>query len=184
MLMMIGFYGIVFEVTHPGFGVPGIAGIICLITGLYGLSMLPLNYAALALIIAGIAFLVADVFVTSLGLLTIGGIATMVFGSLMLIDSSSELLRVSWSVIASCVLSGAAITIFLIGAIVKAHRRKPLTGQEHLIGQTAIADSDINPFGTVRVHGEIWQARSETPIQKGTRVTITSTNHLELTVKP
>ncbi|MBU1862206.1 MAG: nodulation protein NfeD [Candidatus Omnitrophica bacterium] len=183
ILMMLGFYGLLFEITHPGIGFPGIAGAMCLILAFVALSTLPINYAGLLLIILGIILFIAELNVVSYGLLTLGGLVSMFLGSLMLIDSPYSLMRVSLEIIFPLVLSTAAIIVFLVGAVIKAHRGKSLVGKEGLIGATGIAESVIDPVGTVTIHGEIWQARSKQPIDKGDTVKIMDVKHLELFVE-
>ena len=181
--MMLGFYGLLFEITHPGVGFPGIAGAICLILAFFALSTLPINYAGLLLIILAVILFIAELNVVSYGLLTLGGLVCMVLGSLMLIDSPFSLMRVSLEVIFPLVIATACITLFLVGAVIRAHRKKSLVGKEGLVGEIGNADSAIDPFGTVLVHGEIWQARSNTPIQKGEKIKVVKVDHLELSVE-
>ena len=144
---------------------------------------MPINYAGLLLIILAVILFIAELNVVSYGLLTLGGLVCMVLGSLMLIDSPFSLMRISLEVIFPLVIATACITIFLVGAVIRAHRKKSLVGQEGLVGEKGIADSAIDPFGTVLIHGEIWQARSTVPIQKGETVRIIKVDHLELSVE-
>lgn len=183
ILMMLGFYGLLFEITHPGIGFPGIAGTICLIIAFFSLSTLPVNFAGLLLIILGVILFIAEMNVISYGLLTLGGLVCLFFGSLMLIDSPYALMRVSIEIILPMIFATAAVTLFLVGAVIRAHKKKSVVGKEGMIGQIGTADSPINPFGTVRVHGEIWQARSSFPIEKDTRVRIIAVKNLELEVE-
>jgi len=183
ILMMLGFYGLLFEVTHPGIGFPGIAGAICLILAFFSLSTLPINYAGMLLIGLSIILFIAEASVISYGLLTLGGLVCMSLGSLMLIETEFEFMRVSLTIILPFILVTASVTLFCIGAIVRVHKRKSLVGKEGLEGQVGVAETEIDPFGTVYVHGEIWQARSATPIKKGERVVIKKIQHLELLVE-
>ncbi len=183
ILMMLGFYGLLFEITHPGIGFPGIAGAICLILAFFALSTLPINYAGLLLIILAVILFIAELNVVSYGLLTLGGLVSMILGSLMLIDSPFSLMRVSLEVIFPLVISTAVITLFLLGAVIRAHRKKSFVGKEGLVGEIGVADSTIDPFGTVSIHGEIWQARSNTPIKKGDKIKVVKIEHLELFVE-
>ena len=179
ILMMLGFYGLLFEITHPGIGFPGVAGAICLILAFFSLSTLPINYAGLLLIGLSLILFIAEANIVSYGLLTLGGLICMFLGSLMLIDSPYEFMRVSLSVILPIIISTAIITVFCISAIIRTHRSKSLVGQEGLAGKTGTAETEINPFGTVHIHGEIWQARSKEPIQKGDRVKVLYVQNLE-----
>ena len=184
ILMMLGFYGLLFEVTHPGIGFPGIAGVICLVLGFYSLSLLPVNYAGLLLIILGIILFVAEAHVASYGLLTLGGLVCLVLGSLFLINSEERLMRVSLTVIAPFVLTTAGITLVMVSAAVRAHRRRSVTGRESFIGAKAVADQDFeHGKGTVLIHGEIWQARSGDMIKKEDEVQVKEVQGLELVVE-
>jgi len=183
ILMILGFYGLLFEVTHPGIGFPGIAGVICLILALYAFHTLPTNYAGIALIILGIVLFIAEVNVPSFGLLTLGGVVSMTLGSLILFDSPYSFLRVSLSIIIPLVLATAIITIFLIGAVIRAHRGKSVVGKDGLIGEEGICEVRIAPEGKVFVHGEIWNAVSEEVIEKGEKVLVQDIKKMRLKVK-
>lgn len=183
ILMMLGFYGLLFEVTHPGVGFPGVAGAICLILAFFSLSMLPINYAGLLLIGLALVLFIAEANIVSYGLLSLGGLICMFLGSLLMIDTDYGFMRISLNVILPIVIITATLTILCIGAIIRVHNKRSLVGQEGLIGQTGIAETDINPFGTVFIHGEIWQARSRSPVTKGERVRVCSLTNLELTVE-
>jgi len=183
ILMLLGFYGLLFEFTHPGIGFPGIAGTISIILGFYGLHTLPTSYAGLALIFLGIILFIAETQVASFGLLTLGGIVSMLLGSLMLIDSPYEVMHVSIKVILPFVLTTAGITVFLLSRVVRAHRRKVTSGKEGLIGTTAEVLKDIKGNGKVFVHGEIWQAKSDNLIRKGEETEIIGIEGMKLIVK-
>ena len=183
ILMMLGFFGLLFEVTHPGVGFPGIAGAICLILAFYAFQTLPVNYAGVLLIILALALFVAEAKVTSYGLLTMGGLVCMTLGSIMLIDTPYEFLRVSNTVIFPVVFTTAAIAVFLVTLIVRAHSRKSVTGREGLVGLIGDAQSDISPEGKVFIHGEIWNARSSNPINRGDRVRVVDVDGMTLVVE-
>jgi membrane-bound serine protease (ClpP class) len=183
ILMMLGFYGLLFEVTHPGIGFPGVAGAICLILAFFSLSMLPLNYAGLLLIGLALLLFIAEANIVSYGLLSLGGLICMFLGSLLLIETEYNFMRISLSVMLPFIAITAALTIVCVGAILRVHTKKSLVGNEGMIGQIGTAETDINPFGTIFIHGEIWQARSKSPIKKGERVRVCSLKNLELTVE-
>ncbi|RJP18982.1 MAG: nodulation protein NfeD [Candidatus Abyssobacteria bacterium SURF_5] len=183
ILMMLGFFGLLFEVTHPGVGFPGIAGAICLILAFYSFQALPINYAGFLLILLAMVLFIAEVKVTSYGLLTIGGLICMTLGSLMLIDSSYEFLRISLAVILPMVLTTAAIFIFLVTLVIRVHARKSVVGREGLIGEVGIAETDIATAGKIFVHGEIWNARSSRPISKGNKVRVVELDGMTATVE-
>lgn len=183
ILMMLGFFGLLFEVTHPGIGFPGIAGAICLILAFYSFQTLPVDYAGVLLIILALILFVAEAKITSYGLLTIGGLVCMTLGSIMLIDTPYDFLKVSNLVIFPVVLTTAAIAIFLVTLVIRAHARKSVTGQEGLVGLIGRAETDISPEGKVYVHGEIWNARSASPINRGTSVKVVKVDGMTVIVE-
>ncbi len=187
MLLMLGFYGVLFELYNPGSVLPGIIGVIGLILGLYALHTLPVNYAGLALLLFGIILFILEIKITSYGMLTIGGIVSVLLGSLMLIrnDSSLEFVRISRSVIISTTLVTALFFLFVIGAGIKAQRRKPVTGLEGFLKEPGITLEPLDPDGTVQVHGEIWQAESvKGRIEKGEKIQIVAMKSFKLYVEP
>ncbi len=186
ILMMLGFYGLLFELYNPGLIFPGIVGVISLVLAFYSMQTLPINYAGLALIIFGIILFVIELKVPSHGLLTIGGVISLLLGSLMLIktDSGFNVLRVSWGVIATVVILTFLFFTLAIGMGIKAQARKPTTGMEGLINETGEAITDLNPGGSIKVHGEIWKAEStDGSIPNGTKVIVTGISNLKLIIK-
>lgn len=185
ILMILGFYGLLFEVTHPGIGVPGIVGAICLILSFFSMQMLSTNYAGLALIILGIILFIAEVMAPGFGLLTLGGMTCMILGSLILFESSYEIMRVSMNLVIGFTLATAAITIVLIRSVVVSHKKKVISGVEGLIGGIGYVQSDIlkGKEGKVFVHGEIWDAVSEEDIEKGEKIEVINVNGMVLEVK-
>lgn len=186
IFFMLGIYGLMFELYNPGSILPGVVGVISIILAFYSLHTLPINYAGLALIIVGIILFILEIKIASYGLLSLGGIISLLLGSIMLIDSESslEFISISWSVIIPTVLLTAAFFVFAIGYGIKAQRRKPVTGIEGIVGETGEAITDLNPEGQVRVHGEIWAATSaEGKIKSGSRVTVEQIKNLRLTVR-
>jgi membrane-bound serine protease (ClpP class) len=184
MLMLIGFYGIFFELTNPGAIFPGVLGAICLILAFYSFQTLPVNYAGLMLILLAIVLFILEIKVTSYGLLTIGGLISMIIGSIMLFESPLPFFRLSLKVI----LPSAFLTTLFFGLsiflVVKAHRRKPVTGMEGIIGLEGEARTDIHMDGEVFVHGEIWKARSDMPIKAGEKIIVEQADNLTLKVRP
>lgn len=186
IFFLLGLYGLFFELYNPGSILPGVVGVISLILAFYSLHTLPVNYAGVALILFGIILFIAEIKITSYGLLSVGGIISLLLGSIMLIDAESplEIVAVSWSVIIPAVLATAAFFIFAIGMGIRAQSRKPVTGREGLVGETGEALTDLNPEGQVRVHGEIWRAVSaEGRIRPGTKVQVERIENLLLTVR-
>lgn len=186
IFFMLGIYGLMFELYNPGSILPGVVGVISIILAFYSLHTLPINYAGLALIIVGIILFLLEIKIASYGLLSLGGIISLLLGSIMLIDSESslEFISISWSVIIPTVLLTAAFFVFAIGYGIRAQRRKPVTGIEGIVGESGEAISDLNPDGQVRIHGEIWSATSaEGKIKSGSRVVVEQIKNLRLTVR-
>jgi membrane-bound serine protease (ClpP class) len=183
ILLLLGFYGIFFELTNPGTIFPGVFGAICLILAFYSLQTIPVNYAGLLLIILAIILFILEIKVISYGLLTIGGALSMIIGSLMLFDSAQPFYRLSMKVF----LPGVMLTILFftltIFLVVKAYRRQPQTGIEGLTGLVGEAKTDIHKKGQVFVHGEIWRAWSDEPIKAGEKIVVEKVEHLKVKVK-
>lgn len=186
ILMMLGIYGLFFELSNPGAIFPGVVGAIFLILAFFSLQTLPVNYAGLLLILLAIVLFILEVKITSYGLLTIGGIISMLLGSLMLIeqppDNFSPVLAISMSLIVTVVLFTAVFFIFAFSMAFKTHRKKVTTGREGIVGEVGVAQTAIAPEGMVKVHGEFWKAVSDTPIKKGERIRVLSVDHLTLKV--
>ena len=176
LLMMLGFLGVLFEIRSPGAIIPGVVGGISLILAFYSFQILPINYTGLALIIAAIVLFILEVHVVSFGLLTLGGIALMIFGSMMLIDTTeapAELFSISLGVIIPVVLFTAAFIIFALTMAIKTLRTQVTTGTEGMAGLEGEAISDISKSGgQVIVHGEVWNAISDSEIKKGEKIEV------------
>lgn len=184
LLMTIGTIGILAELYNPGAILPGVVGAISLILAFYSLQSLPINYAGVLLLILGIVFFVLEATVTSYGLLALGGLASMVFGSLMLIKSDAEFFQISWGVIIPVIITTAGVSLFLIGMGVRAMRRPPQTGSESMIGSIGIAKTALHPQGKLAIHGELWDAVSDTPVEPGTSAKVLRVEGLTLHVTP
>jgi len=172
LLLMIGLLGLYFEFSNPGAILPGVLGGISLLLAIFAFQILPINYVGLLLILLAIALLVLEVKVHSYGVLTVGGIIAMIIGSMMLINSPLPELRPSLQLIIPVAISLSLIFLFLVFLVVKAHLRRAATGKEGLIGEIGETQTDLNPFGKVFVHGEIWNAEASEPIPKGTKVEV------------
>lgn len=183
ILMMLGFYGLFFELSNPGSIFPGVVGAICIILAFFAFQVLPINYAGIALIVLAIILFIAETQVPSFGLLTVGGIIAMIIGSLMLIDTPEPFFRVTWGAIVPMVLTTALFFLFAIGLALRAHRSKPTTGVEGLIGEVGTAETAIHHTGTVSVHGETWSALSDRPIPAGSRIKIIDVHQMKLNVE-
>jgi membrane-bound serine protease (ClpP class) len=186
ILMMLGFYGLLFELYSPGAIAPGVIGGICLILAFYSMHTLPINYAGLALIIFAIILFVLEVKIISHGVLGIGGVIAFALGSMMLIRTNSalEFIRISWGVIISTTVATALFFFFLIVLAVKAQKAKPVTGIEGMVGEVGETLAKLEPSGMVRVHGELWKAESVSgSIEKGQKIKVTAIKNLTLYVE-
>ncbi len=183
ILLILGFYGLFFELSNPGSVFPGVVGAVFLILAFFSFQMLPINYAGLLLLLLGIGFLVAEIWVTSGGLLAVGGAIALFIGSLMLVESPAPFLKISYKVIIPSVLLTVGFFIFVVGAGLRAQWRKVVTGSQGLIGERGLATTDIDGTGQVFVHGELWNAKSNEKISKGESVEVVSVEGLVLEVR-
>jgi membrane-bound serine protease (ClpP class) len=186
LLMMIGFYGILFELFNPGAIFPGIVGVISLIFAFYSMSSMPVNYAGLSLIIFGIILFLLEIKIISHGLLTIGGLISVLLGSLFLFRSSpaENFVAISWTVITASTLLTALFFLFVIGMGLKAQRSKPATGIKAFIGKKGEVISLLDPQGLVKVNGEMWKAESLSgKINPGENIIVREIKNLTLYVE-
>jgi membrane-bound serine protease (ClpP class) len=180
-LLLLGFYGLVYELANPGVFLPGVAGGISLLLAFYAFQILPINYSGLALIILGLTFLISEAFIPSFGSLGIGGVVAFAVGSLILIDD--ETLRISIPIIVGTTATSAVLILLLMGRMLTIRKKKVRTGEEALIGMIGEAAHDFEGEGRIWLLGESWQATSSGMIRKGEKVRITSRSGLELTVE-
>ena len=186
ILFMLGLYGLLFEIFSPGAIFPGVIGGICIILAFYAMHTLPINYAGLALIIFAVILFILEIKIVSHGILMIGGVISLILGSIMLIDVKSMwgVLTISWEAITMMVVITILFFFVIIGLGIRAQRKKPSTGEEGIVGELGKAISDLNPNGLVRVHGEIWDAEtSDEKIETGSRIVVEQVNKLKLKVK-
>ena len=183
-LLIIGVYGLILEFYNPGMLFPAATGVICLLLGAYGLQMLPINYAGLALILVGLGMLIAEAVTPTYGVLGVGGVAAFVIGSVMLMDTDLPGYQLSLPIIGAFAAAAAAVAFILVGSAVRARRKAVVTGQEGMIGAKASALQDFAGQGRVRAFGEVWRAHSGKPLAKGDQVRITAVEGLVLTVEP
>lgn len=184
VLMMIGVYGLIFEFMNPGFVAPGVIGGVCLLLALWGLQMLPINYAGLGLILLGIAFFAAEAFVPSYGALGLGGIAAFAFGALLLIDSDAPGFGIPRSLIGGLTLVSAAFVVAVVGMAAKARRRPVVSGAPQMIGAAGEVLECGGSQGWASVDGERWQVRSGVALYPGQRVRVIRVDGLTLEVSP
>jgi membrane-bound serine protease (ClpP class) len=183
ILMILGFYGLFFELTNPGAILPGVVGALCLILAFYSFQVLPVNYAGLLLIILAIILFILEVKIASYGMLTIGGIISMVIGSLMLFESPAPFMKLSLAVVLPAAIMTAIFFTLTFSLAFKAYKRKPVTGSEGLIGMEGVAKTKIHKNGTVFVHGELWRAWSEEPIKEGASIIVETVEGLKLKIR-
>jgi membrane-bound serine protease (ClpP class) len=183
MLMLIGVYGIIFEMVSPGAVAPGVIGAIALVLGLYALDQLPLDYAGLALILLGLLFMAGEA-LTGAGVLGIGGVVAFLVGAAMLIDTREPAYQLSWGVIGVTAALAALLFLVILRSVWRAHRNPPVTGVEQLLAQPAeVLDWD-GRSGHVWAAGERWRAVGDRPLAPGQRVRVTRVEDLQLTVTP
>lgn len=181
-LMIIGFYGLIFELSNPGGLVPGTIGIICLLLALFAFQVLPVNYAGLALILVGLALIVGEALMPSFGILGIGGIVAFVIGSVILMDADN--LRISLPMIGGIALLAAVLMLWVMTRFMSIRRRPAKGGEEELIGSEARVVEDFEGSGHVRLMGERWNARSDRPLVKGQMVRVSRIDGLIVEVEP
>ncbi len=183
VLLLIGIYGLFFEFISPGMVAPGVIGVISLLVGLYGLQLLPISYVGLGLILLGITFMVAELFLPSFGSLGIGGVIAFAVGSVMLFNKETTGYALPWSLILSVTLLSALSFIFIGTLALRARKQPQITGHAATVGQIGYATESFTETGWVMVDGERWQAETTHPIHKGQKVYIKSAKGLVLTVE-
>jgi membrane-bound serine protease (ClpP class) len=184
ILLLLGIYGLWFEFSNPGFVFPGVMGAICLLLAMFALQMLPVNYAGLALILLGIAFMIAEVFLPSFGSLGIGGVIAFIVGAIFLVDNDVPGFGIPIPLIVGLSLASAAFVIFIGGMAARARWRPVVSGREELVGSIGEVIPGAAGEAWARVHGETWRIRSREPIAPGARVRVTAVDGLTLEVMP
>ncbi|HEY8327468.1 MAG TPA: nodulation protein NfeD [Rhodanobacter sp.] len=185
ILMMIGIYGLVFEFSNPGTGGGGVIGGICLLLAMFSLQMLPVNYAGVALILLGLAFMVAEAFVPSFGVLGLGGVAAFVAGAVILIDTEVPGFGIPLALIGTLAVISALLVFAIVSMALKARRRPMVSGDAELIGTLAPITgikADEPGTGWVQLHGEHWQVHGTGPLQVGQQVRVVARHGLQLDV--
>lgn len=184
LLLGAGIYGLILEGWNPGAIVPGVVGVICLLLAAYALQVLPVNYAGIALILVGIALMVAEAFAPSFGALGIGGIAAFTFGAIMAFDSGVPGFGISIAFVLTMAVASALFLIWVIGYMVKLQNRGAVSGAGSIIGGIGTAMSDFTGDGKIWLEGEAWHARSAAPLIKDQEVVVTAMDGLVLVVRP
>jgi len=183
ILLLVGLAGLYFELAHPGVILPGIIGGISLIMAFFALQTLPVNYAGILLILFAIILFIAEIKVMSHGLLTVGGVISLVLGSLLLFESPDPALRVSWSVMVPVLVVISLFFVGVIALVLKAQMRKRQTGKEGMIGEEGVAITDVHETGTVLVRGDYWKASSDSPVEKDRAVRVVTVEGLKIKVE-
>lgn len=184
ILMLLGIYGLFFELANPGYVLPGVIGGVSLLLALYALQVLPVNYAGLGLMFLGIALIVGELFMPSFGILGIGGIVSFVLGSILLFDRESGNIAVSMPLIIAVSVLSSGFFLIVIRSLYASRRRPVVTGAEELIGATGTIAADFTTTGTIFIHGEQWNAQSDTPMRGGDNARVTGRDGLILQVEP
>ncbi len=184
LLLLIGIYGLILEGYNPGAIVPGVVGAICLLTALYAFQMLPVNYAGFALILLGIILMIGEVMAPSFGALGIGGVISIVIGSIILIDTDVPGFAVSRPLIGAIALASSLGLLAIIGVAMRARQRPVVSGREQLIGAVGTALRNFEHQGSVFVHSERWSAVTASPLRKGQAIVVTGIDGLMLEVRP
>ena len=184
ILGMIGLYGLMYEGWNPGAIIPGVVGVICLLLAAYGLQVLPVNYAGLALIVVGLALMTAEAFAPSFGALGLGGIAAFVFGAIMMFDSGVPGFGISLTFVISVAIIAALLIVWRAGFILRLRRRGAVSGVDSIVGGVGVALADFTGDGKIWLEGESWAAYSSVPVQKDQQVVVTDMAGLTLKIKP
>ncbi|MPZ54919.1 MAG: nodulation protein NfeD [Rhizobiales bacterium] len=184
ILLLLGIYGLIFEFLNPGAVVPGVVGGIALLIGLYALNLMPINFAGAALMLLGVALMVAEAFLPSFGIVGIGGIVAFAIGSLLMFDTDVPGFSLSWPAVAAGTAVTAAFFLIAVEAAWRAHRRVVVTGEPALVGTSARVVRWDGKQGLVHVHGEDWQARADAPLGAGQSVRVVARQNLTLIVEP
>jgi membrane-bound serine protease (ClpP class) len=184
ILMMIGLAGLYFELSHPGAVLPGVVGGISIILAFFAFQTIPVNYAGFLLIVLALIFFIMEMKIASYGLLSIAGITSLLLGSLMLFENNGTGMRLSWEVIISTIILISGFFVVVSGLVFKSHLSKPRTGARGMVGEIGVVRESLMPEGKVFVHGELWRAISNDPIQTGARVRVVKIVNLVLEVEP
>ena len=184
ILMLLGIYGLFFEMANPGYVLPGVIGGICMLLALYALQVLPVNYAGLALMILGVIFMVAELFAPSFGALGIGGIIAFVVGSVILFDTEGSELQVAIPIVVAVSTVTSIFFLIVLRMVFAAHRKPVVSGVDEMLGSIGEVLEDFEKSGRIHIHGETWQVKSKLPLLHGDKVRVTAIDGLILSVEP
>jgi membrane-bound serine protease (ClpP class) len=184
ILMMVGLAGLYFELAHPGVVLPGVVGALSLLLAFYAFQTLPVNFIGLLLIVLAFILFFLEIYITSYGLLSVGGIISLLLGSLMLYQKGETGMGIAWSVLLPTVVIVSLFFLAVAGLVVRSQLRRALTGKPAMVGERGVAYTDLKPEGQVFVHGEYWQAVSEEPMAAGDTVEVVKVVNLKVYVRP
>jgi membrane-bound serine protease (ClpP class) len=184
ILLMLGFAGLYFELSHPGAIFPGVIGGIALVLAFFALQTLPVNYAGILLIVLAIIFFIMEMKITSYGLLSVAGIISLLLGSLMMFKDTGPDLKLSWQVLLPTLILISGFFVLVAGLVFRAQMSKPKTGLKGLVGEIGVVKKALAPEGKVFVHGELWNASSDKTVEEGTKVRVVNVVNLMLEVEP
>jgi membrane-bound serine protease (ClpP class) len=182
VLMLAGIYGLIIEFSNPGVILPGVVGSICLLLAMYAFQVLPISYAGLALLGIGLAFIVSELFVTSGGVLGLGGVIAFTVGSIMLFDD--EYLAVSMPMIGGTAVVAGGFMLWIMKKFATLRHRQVVSGAEYMLGRTGSVHEAFNGRGRVIIDGESWLADSRIPLFPGQQVRVIAMNKLVLKIEP
>ncbi|TDJ19051.1 MAG: nodulation protein NfeD [Gammaproteobacteria bacterium] len=184
ILMLLGVYGLFFEMANPGYVLPGVIGGICMLLALYALQVLPVNYAGLALMILGIIFMVGELFAPSFGALGIGGIIAFVMGSVILFDTEGSEIQVAIPIIVAVSTVSSIFFLIVLRMVFAAHNKPVVSGVDEMLGSIGQVLEDFEKSGRIHIHGETWQVQSQSPFRSGDQVRVVAIDGLILSVEP
>ena len=185
ILMLVGLAGLYFELANPGVVLPGVVGALSLLLAFYAFQTLPVNFIGLLLILLAFILFILEIYVTSFGLLSFGGVAALLLGSLMLFRGGGGMgMDIAWSVLIPSVVIVSLFFLVVAGLVVRSQMRRSVTGDAGLVGERGVAYTDLNPEGQIFIHGEYWQAVSEEPVAAGDTVEVIKVINLKLQVRP
>ena len=184
ILMLLGVYGLFFEMANPGYVLPGVIGGICMLLALYALQVLPVNYAGLALMILGIIFMVGELFAPSFGALGIGGIIAFVMGSVILFDTEGSEIQVAIPIIVAVSTVSSIFFLIVLRMVFAAHNKPVVSGVDEMLGSIGQVLEDFEKLGRIHIHGETWQVQSQSPFRSGDQVRVVAIDGLILSVEP
>ncbi|HMK14999.1 MAG TPA: nodulation protein NfeD [Burkholderiales bacterium] len=184
ILLLVGIYGLFFEFSNPGYVLPGVAGLICLILGLYAFQLLPVNYAGLVLIMLGIAFMIAEIYFPAYGSLGVGGVLAFIIGSVILIPTEAPGFGIPLPLILGIGIASALFLILVMGMVVKVRNRPVVSGREELLGSIGEVTENFEGEGWAKVHGETWRVKSAVRLQRGQKIRVAKIDGLTLEVVP